>query len=220
LNKILILVITFSLILVGCSKDDPISSSLTFTEGTYNVTGGTMYDNVACSGTGSTGMCLIDPTAMTEADCPSGMCMDGSGAAAADCADGMWMTGMCIDGSGAAAADCADGMWMTIGWNSLIDLMSNFSIVFGSDGVFTNPDGEIGTYAVDGTTVTITDDGEIITGTLNADGTLTVDFSDAAGCFDMYDEEVEAADEDACNTASGEWEEGSCAEMILTLSNQ
>mgnify|MGYP001403843446 CR=1 FL=1 len=200
MNKIKLIIATFCLLLVGCSDDDnPASSSVTLTEGTYSPTSIVQYAGTDCSGTGSTGICPIDETVTTEADCPSGMCMDGT----------------------SAEADCPSGMWMSIGWTSYLDAIitqnSDFSIVFGAGGVFTNPEGDTGTYTIDVTTVTITDGDEIITGTLGADGTFTTHMPDTAGCFDMDDEEVEASDEDSCNASSGEWQEASCQEIIWHL---
>ena len=202
LNKIKLTIAIFALILVGCSDDDnPVSSSVTLTEGTYNMTDGTVYDTADCSGAGYSGMCTTDETATTEATCPSGMCMDGVNT---------------------TEATCPSGMWMALGWMSFADEAADdvASIIFGADGVFTNPDGEIGTYTVDGTTITIVDGDEgTITGTLNADGTVSVELSDTAGCYDVDYEEVDAADEDACDTAGGDWEDASsCISMVFTLS--
>ena len=185
MNKIKLTIAIFALILVGCSDDDnPVSSPVTLTEGTYNLTAATMYDTADCSGTGYSGMCM-DGVNTTEATCPS-------------------------------------GMWMALGWMSFADEAADdvASIIFGADGVFTNPDGEIGTYTVDGTTITIVDGDEgTITGTLNADGTVSVELSDTAGCYDVDYEEVDAADEDACDTAGGDWEDASsCISMVFTLS--
>ena len=200
MNKIKLIIATFCLLLVGCSDDDnPASSSVTLTEGTYSPTSIVQYAGTDCSGTGSTGICSIDETVTAEADCPSGMCMDGT----------------------SAEADCPSGMWMSLGWMSYLDAIitqfSDFSIVFGAAGVFTNFEGDTGTYTIDVTTVTITDGDEIITGTLGADGTFTTHMPDTAGCFDMDDEEVGAADEDACDAAGGYWEDTSCQEIIWHL---
>jgi len=223
LNKIKLTIAIFALILVGCSDDDnPVSSSVTLTEGTYNMTDGTVYDTADCSGAGYSGMCTTDETATTEATCPSGMCMDGVNTTEATCPSGLWYTGMCMDGVNTTEATCPSGMWMALGWMSFADEAADdvASIIFGADGVFTNPDGEIGTYTVDGTTITIVDGDEgTITGTLNADGTVSVELSDTAGCYDVDYEEVDAADEDACDTAGGDWEDASsCMSMVFTLS--
>ena len=165
------------------------------------MTDGTVYDTADCSGAGYSGMCTTDETATTEATCPSGMCMDGVNT---------------------TEATCPSGMWMALGWMSFADEAADdvASIIFGADGVFTNPDGEIGTYTVDGTTITIVDGDEgTITGTLNADGTVSIELSDTAGCYDVDYEEVDAADEDACDTAGGDWEDASsCISMVFTLS--
>ena len=200
MNKIKLIIATFCLLLVGCSDDDnPASSSVTLTEGTYSPTSIVQYAGTDCSGTGSTGICPMDETVTTEADCPSGMCMDGT----------------------SAEADCPSGMWMSLGWMSYLDAIitqfSDFSIVFGAAGVFTNFEGDTGTYTIDGTTVTITDGDEIITGILGADGTFTTHMPDTAGCFDMDDEEVDAVDEDACDATGGDWEDASCQEIIWHL---
>ena len=182
MNKIKLTIAIFALILVGCSDDDnPVSSSVTLTEGTYNLTAATMYDTADCSGTGYSGMCFTDETATTEANCPSD------------------------------------------GWMSLTELIAvegeDVSLIFGADDVFTNPDGETGTYTIDGTTITIVDGDEgAITGTLNADGTVSVELSDTDGCYDDDYEEVDAADEDACDTAGGDWEDASCTSLVFTLS--
>ena len=181
MNKIKLTIAIFALILVGCSDDDnPVSSPVTLTEGTYNLTAATMYDTADCSGTGYSGMCTTDETATTEATCPSG------------------------------------------GWMSLADVIAaeeeSQSIIFGANGVFTNPDGDTGTYTVDGTTITIQEDDDPLSGTLNADGTISVELSDTAGCYDDDYEEVDAADEDACDAAGGDWEDASCMSMVFTLS--
>ena len=181
MNKIKLTIAIFALILVGCSDDDnPTSSSVTLTEGTYNLTDGTIYDTADCSGTGYSSMCTTDETAATEATCPSD------------------------------------------GWMSLADVIAaeeeSQSIIFGADGVFTNPEGETGTYTVDGTTITIVEDDDPGSCTLNADGTVSIEMSDTAGCYDDDYEEVDAADADACDTAGGDWEDGSCMSMVFTLS--
>ena len=72
MNKIKLTIAIFALILVGCVLTDPASSSVTFTEGTYNLIEATDYDTVDCSGTGIPGVCTSDETATTEATCPSG----------------------------------------------------------------------------------------------------------------------------------------------------
>ena len=111
------------------------------------------------------------------------------------------------------------------GWMSLTEVFAAFgggedvSVIFGADGVFTNPEGETGTYTVDGTTITVVEeDGETLSGTLNADGTVSVESSYTAGCYDYYDEEVDAADEDACDAAGGVWEDAYCMSLVFTLS--
>ena len=205
--KKLILLLLF---IVGCNETtmtaddfyaDRIDPSIGdgLTEGTYSPTSIVQYAGTDCSGTGSTGICPMDETVTTEADCPSGMCMDGT----------------------SAEADCPSGMWMSLGWMSYLDAIitqfSDFSIVFGAAGVFTNFEGDTGTYTIDGTTVTITDGDEIITGILGADGTFTTHMPDTAGCFDMDDEEVDAVDEDACDATGGDWEDASCQEIIWHL---
>ena len=219
MNKITIIVSIMALILVGCSDDDSSTtpSTSTLTEGTYNITGITMYDNADCSGTGGyTGMCMTDETVMTAADCPTGMCMDFSGASETDCPTGYWVTGMCADEE-SSEADCPTGMWTTLGWMEALDMMTG-TITFGADGVFTNPDGETGTYTVNGNGITMTEDGDSFSGMLNTDGTISVTMPESAGCWDDDDEEVDAVDEDACDEAYGSWEEDSCAMMVLTLS--
>jgi len=225
--KKLILLLLF---IVGCNETtmtaddfyaDRIDTSIGdgLTEGTYSPTSIVQYAGTDCSGTGSTGICPMDETVTTEADCPSGMCMDGT-SAEADCPSGMWITDICMDGT-SAEADCPSGMWMSLGWMSYLDAIitqfSDFSIVFGAAGVFTNFEGDTGTYTIDGTTVTITDGDEIITGILGADGTFTTHMPDTAGCFDMDDEEVDAVDEDACDATGGDWEDASCQEIIWHL---
>ena len=183
MNIFKLLIVTLSLFVVGCSDDDsPTASSVTFVEGTYNLTSLTAYATSDCSGTGMTGMCE-DGVSITEAEC--------------------------------------DGMWM-----SYSDMITEDGDVMGivfEDGIFTSPEdeegeedeaGETGTYTIDGTAITVTDGDEIITGMVNADGTLSMEASNSAGCFNDMDEEVEALNEDACD---GYWEEASCMTMIFTL---
>ena len=183
MNKIKLTIAIFALILVGCSDDDnPLSSSVTLTEGTYNLTAATMYDTADCSGTGYSGMCFTDETATTEDTCPSD------------------------------------------GWMSLAEAFAaefegeDVSLIFGADDVFTNPEGETGTYTVDGTTITIVEEDGTESGTLNDDGTVSIEMSDPDGCYDDDYEEVEAEDEAACDAADGDWEDGSCVSMVFTLS--
>jgi len=89
-----------------------------------------------------------------------------------------------------------------------------------SDGIANAPQGDdgtnTGTYTVDGTVITIIDDedSEIITLTINADGTLTMDNSNSGGCFDDEGNEVEGASDDTC---SGNWAQPSCFAMIFNL---
>jgi len=220
MNLFKLLILTLSLFLVGCGDGSPTSSSVTFVEGTYTITSLTSYSDLECSGTGSTGMCISDGTAITEATCPSGMCMDMSGALEADCIEGMWMTGMCMDMSGAAEADCTEGMWMNMGWSSYLDYMPSIYVVRFENGIFTAPDaeeGDTGTYTINGNTVTIINEDETSSGTINTDGTITVSMSNSAACSDGMGEEVEELSEEACNAVSGSWEEDSCMMMILTL---
>jgi hypothetical protein len=215
-----ILIVTFSLFLLGCGDGSPTSSSVALVEGSYTITSPTRYDNLECSGTGSTGVCTTDQTATTEATCPSGMCMDGSGSAEGNCSENMWMSGMCLDMSGNAEADCAEGMWMNLGWNSYLDFMPSDFVVIFENGIYTASDAEedvTGTYTVDGNTVTIISEDETNSGTINADGTITASSPISAGCSDGMGEEVEALNEEACNAVSGSWEEDSCNTMILTL---
>ena len=186
MKKMILLISIIGLMVVGCSDDDnPAAStgtSVTFTEGTYNMTSATFYEAADCSGTGS------------------------------------------------AETDVED-----------------WSLTFGANGVFTDSDGDGGTYTVAGTTITVVDtdccydsatddctdatteatctgdgeweEGEAHTATF-ADGTISFEMSNPGEC-NGYDDENEGApepaDETACNTGNGHWESG-CYIVVFTLS--
>ena len=251
MNKIKLTITILGLILVGCSDDDnPASSTVTLTEGTYNITAATAYDTADCSGTGSSGMCTTDETATTEATCPSGACMDGVNTTEATCPADMWLTAGCMDGVNTTETTCSSGAWIVFGWTTLAEVIAlsdqDESITI-AGGVLTYSEGIPGTYTIDGTTISITDpagcwdyeeevavevadeaacdaagseweEATILSGTLNADGTITVEQIEPAECYDDEDEEVEAADEAACDAANGSWEDASCMSLVLTLS--
>ena len=230
MNKIKLTITILGLILVGCSDDDnPASSTLTLIEGTYIITDATLYEMADCSGAAYSGICTTDQTATTEATCPSGACMDGVNTTEATCPSGAWI----VFG------------WTTLA--EVIALSDQDESITIAGGVLTYSEGIPGTYTIDGTTISITDpagcwdyeeevavevadeaacdaagseweEATILSGTLNADGTITVEQIEPAECYDDDDEEVEAADEAACDAANGSWEDASCMSLVLTLS--
>ncbi len=199
--------------------------------GTYTAISAVSHPGGDCSAAGGVaGICITDSTATTEAACPAGMCMDGSGADEASCTEGMWLIGMCLDDDGngvedesvqasADACTTAGYQWMAMGWMNLIDAFGDFSITFADDGTFTDPDGESGTWSLDGSTLTITDsEGEINTGTVSGN-TITVELYDEAECYDDDgNNTIDAADEAACEAAGGAWEDAECIEVVFTSS--
>ena len=264
MNKIIVLGTLIALIIVGCSdSDDPASSggdgsgggTATFTEGTYSISDAVMYASEDCSGTAIAGMCTTNESATSEADCPAGMCMDGSGIDESSCTEGAWLTGLCVDGesgdmmmqySSSNTCVAAGGTWMTLGWMPLVDLftaMEGESATF-ENGIFSIGGTQVGTYTVDGTTITIlesechcmtedctaadaaTDEAscsaasgewetETLYATVNSNGSITLEMSDAAEC-DCNDDTPDCpaaeatTDEDSCSAASGEWQVAEC----------
>jgi hypothetical protein len=199
MKKLILLISIAGLMFFGCSDDDnPAASSTgTFTEGTYNMTGATMYDTEACSGTG------------TALPVSSGCCYDND-------------IDECTDAT--TEATCTDGVW---------EDESAWSLIFGANGVLTDPDNEgTHTYTVDGTTITVViagechdgqntteaactegswDDAETETATLNADGTISIDMSYPGECHDGQN-----TTEAACT--EGSWEDAGCTTVVFTLS--
>ena len=213
MKKLILSISILGLLFIGCSDDDnPAASTVTFTEGTYNMTSATMYDNADCSGAGISGACMSDETATTAATCPSGMCMDEVNTTEATCTDGYWYTDMCmtdetattaatcveacidydteelIAGVDEAACDAAGNEWMgweNFGWMSYAE-DGDWNFTFGANGVFTDSDGEGGIYTVDGTTITVEIDG---------------------CCYDEDTDDCTDATTEATCTGDGEWEE-------------
>jgi len=226
--------------------------------GTYTLSSVTVYEGEECSGSGISGMCFTDEAATTEADCPLGMCSDNVDGGEAECeaAGATWITGMCLDNDGngiddsdaqASSEGCAaaEGNWLIIGWNPLTTMFSAMmgnSVTFGADGVFTNPDGDTGTYTLVDNVLAITetecydesiDDGNddytneadcsgaglewsVFTnpGTLNEDGTITVEMHSEAECNDdSYETQAE------CEAGGAGWDEAECTSTMWTLSN-
>jgi len=248
------------LIWVGCEdkKDDDVAGAATFSEGTYTLSSVTLYEGEECSGSGISGMCFTDESATTEADCPAGMCSDNVDGGEAECeaAGATWITGMCLDNDGngindsdaqASSEGCAtaEGNWVIIGWNPLTTMFSAMmgnSVTFGADGVFTNPDGNTGTYTLVDNVLAITEaecydesiddsNGDFTTesdctgaglewsvftspGTLNEDGTINVEMPSEAECDDhSYETQSE------CEAAGEDWDGAECTATVWTLSN-
>ena len=224
---------------VGCEDKDASgdSDAVESVSGNYSLTSATSHPEGDCSAAGGVaGICITDSTATTEADCPAGMCMDGSGADEASCTEGMWLIGMCLDDDGngvedesvqasADACTTAGYQWMAMGWMNLIDAFGDFSMTFADDGTFTSvsfggaDEAESGTWSLDGSTLTMTDsEGEINTGTVSGN-TVTVELYDEAECYDDDgNNTIDAADEAACEAAGGAWEDAECIEVVFTSS--
>ena len=125
---------------VGCEDKDASgdSDAVESVSGNYSLTSATSHPEGDCSAAGGVaGTCITDSTATTEADCPTGMCMDGSGADEASCTEGMWLIGMCLDDDGNGVEDesvqassdactTAGYQWMAMGWMNLIDAFGNW----------------------------------------------------------------------------------------------
>ena len=169
MNKIKLIIVTFALILVGCSDDDPVSSDTTVT-GTYTISTVTMHTSGDCSDdNGTSGTCFppAEPT-VSESDCVEtgiGFCMDGGG----DSIEGIEIE-----------ADCTGAnKWVNMGWNPWLNLFPTMTITFSDDGTYTESDDESGTWTLDGTTLTMTDsEDEISTATVSGN-TLTIEMIDS-----------------------------------------
>jgi hypothetical protein len=202
--------------------------------GTYTAISAELHPGGDCSANdGVTGICTTDSTATSEAECPEGVCFDGSGSDETSCPEGMWYTGMCQGGfSGENEAECeeAGGDWMPFGWMNMIDAFGVFSITISDDGTFGDPNS--GCYD---------DTGDIIDGyedeasceeaghewkggdggTWSLDGsTLTVTFDSECESSDEPGNEgggsIDVEDEAACEAAGGEWEEGDVSTGIVS----
>jgi len=195
--------------------------------GTYTSISVEIHPGGDCSANdGYTGVCVAtNSTATSEAECPAGMCNDGSGADETSCPEGMWATGMCLGGfSGDNEAECeeAGGDWMQFGWMNLIDAFGAFTITISDDGTFYEPDecehemygsidaeneaaceyaggdwneGSVGIWSLDGSTLTITHDGE---------------------CINETGGDVEVEDEAACDDAGYNWEDSEVTTAIVS----
>ena len=195
--------------------------------GTYVAISAEMHPGGDCSANdGVTGICTTDSTATSEAECPAGMCFDGSGSDEASCPEGMWYTGMCQGGfSGENEAECEEdgGDWMQFGWMNLIDAFGAFSITISDDGTFGDPNS--GCYDETGDAVDVEDEASCEeagydweggdAGTWSLDGsTLTVTFD--SECESMEGGSIDAEDEAACEEAGGDWHEGDVSTAIVT----
>ena len=182
MNKIKLIIATFSLILIGCSDDDPISpDAATFTgTGTYTLTSITIHHGTDCSSAdGVLGMCFPPAeTVVSESECVetgTGTCMDEYGNG--------------IDGID-AEADCPDGnIWINFGWNLWMNIFPAMLTIFSDAGTYTHSqsggmedwrlgggeEDESGTWTLDGTTLTMTSsEGEVTTATVSG-STFTVE---------------------------------------------
>ncbi|MBT5078233.1 MAG: hypothetical protein HOM61_04935, partial [Candidatus Marinimicrobia bacterium] len=106
MNKVKLILICFSLILVGCSEEEDSVSAPTDAEilasfpGTYTMSGMADYPGGDCSVAADavTGECAGYDDITTEADCPVGMCFGDPELSEADCPEDNWFTGYCNDG--------------------------------------------------------------------------------------------------------------------------
>ena len=163
--------------------------------GTYETTTVTIHPGGDCSADdGVSGVCTTDETATSEADCPVGLCMDGSGADEASCPDSLWLTGVCLDEeedwledesahASSEACEEAGGEWMAMGWMNYADLFG-IALTFNDDGTYEDNDGYGGDWTMDGSTLTLID--EI--------------------CEDEDGHDIDAEDEADCEANGGEWE--------------
>ena len=182
MKKLIFTISILGLIFIGCADDDNPVASPTFTEGTYNMTSMTEYDNADCTGVGMSGVCMSDETATTEATCPSGVCYDddyetveAADQAACTAADGYWSTGNCMsDETATTAATCVGACY---GESMVCSCWSNI----GEEGEATCESGDL----------------------LDEDSCLSAGQC-AWDCENNYTE-IEATDEDACEAADGEW---------------
>ena len=235
MNIVKLILICFSLILVGCSEDDPVSA-LTDAEilasfpGTYTMSGLAEYPGGDCSVAADavTGECITDEDIMTEADCPVGMCSDDEYSTQALC-------------------EAADNDWDNLGWMNYSDYLAEdgMTITFLADGTYSEPDficedndyneidaideaaceaagGEVhaeqGTWTLSSSTLTLTDvDGEeICSGETSGDSFTCSDANDAK-CHTSGSEDVaEPANQADCEAADGEWEDANCMDFTFT----
>ena len=222
MQKINLILVSFCLILVGCSDDDelvnnngdsiPLSDN-GMLDGSYSFSGITLFENGTCEGDGITHMCDSgdgEPGEISEAQCDS------------------------------------------LGGNMILlfDLFTNGSenvpyIIFGSDSSFINPECDVYSYTFDGSTAIIDEsdcedgngediepiisneadclaeggtwDPELLTAIFNTDGTITIEFYEDAHCDDeMY--ETQTTCEAACDEDGQcmEWHDAYCEQLTLT----
>jgi len=225
LNRVKLILICFSLILVGCSEDDPVSA-LTDAEilasfpGTYTMSGMADYPGGDCSiaADAVTGQCTTDEDITTEADCPVGMCFGDPELSETDCPDGDWFTGYCDSGVPAEfytqeSCEAAGEDWDHFGWMNYSDYMAEdgMTVTFLADGTFSEPDFicEDNDYneidAIDQAACEAAG-GEVHTEqgiwTLSS-STLTL--KEEPWCEDFEGVDIEPTDEAACLVANGEW---------------
>lgn len=201
------------------------------------ITGMCTTADVNTEATCPSGMCM-DQESTTEAACPAGMWYTGmchtdeDASTEATCPSGGWMT----------------FGWITNAEYIVISGSGESESITVAGGVITYPEGIPGTYTISGTTISITDpagcwdygqevavdvateaacdeagseweEASIISGTLNVDGTVSLDVTEPAGCYDDEEEDVDAATEAACDEVGGNWSStGFCTNMVFTLS--
>ena len=180
MNRVKLILICFSLILVGCSEDedDPVSAPtdaeiLASFPGTYTMSGLAEYPGGDCSVAADavTGECAGYDDITIEADCPVGMCFGDVELSETDCPEDSWFTGYC-DGGDAEfytqeSCEAAGEEWGHFGWMNYSDYMAEDGMTF----------------------------------TFLADGTFSeLDFI----CEDNDYNEIDAVDEAACEAAGGE----------------
>ena len=182
MNKVKLILICFSLILVGCSEDDPVSPVEETVFGTYVLSAIIMHGADCSVDDGSSGVCFPpeDGTFITfESDCVE----TGTG----DCWDEN-SNGI----EGIVEIDCASpNRWVNFGWNLWTAFFPELSYTFSDDGTYTGGEDESGTWTLDGATLTATDSSsdEVIIATVSGN-TFTAQVldtftSDSVDCAEM-----------------------------------
>ena len=140
MNSVKLILVCFSLVLFGCSEDDPVSSVASFEGGTYNISSTTIHDGDDCSSDdGVSGICFPG-FGTPEAECPVGDCNcsvslpEIANEEACDDVDGDWDGAGCEgDCDATTEAEClaADGGWHSGGF--CMNMASGNSINCGAD---------------------------------------------------------------------------------------
>ena len=125
MKRVKLILVCFSLVLFGCSEDDPVSSVASFEGGTYNILSTTIHDGDDCSSDdGISGLCFPGQ-GTPEAECPTGDCNcsvslpDIASEEACDDVDGDWDGTGCegdCDATTETECDAADGEWHSGGF--------------------------------------------------------------------------------------------------------